>query len=558
MRSGAGWCAKPARPSIKQRLRVCLAALAAAVGLGCALHARAQQSLPTFAELEAAGARIGEIHVRTADIFDLNDPRENNFLFRLANKLHFVTRPEVIRRVLLFDTGEPVLVQKIAETERLLRSYHYLYDVTIRPSAVRDGVADIEVVTRDTWSLDLGFSASREGGENKGRIAVAEENLLGTGISLGVSYSSDVDRTGTTFNIADSNVLGTRGAVSYSYARNDDGHGQSLSLQRPFYALDARWAAGLNASESDGTEALYNAGNSVAEYRHRQQRVETFGGWSAGLIKGWTRRYTVGLLHQDDRYALEPDKTAPERLPSDLKLVGPFVRFDLIQDEYRQDTNLNLIGRVEDFAMGLQAGAQLGRALESLGSTRDAWTYSAGISNGFDITKSSFLLTRISTAGRYADEGENQSVSAAARYYLRHGRHLVYYAALSADAVHNPDIPGPLDIGGDNGLRGYPLRYQAGERRVLFTTEARGYTDWYPFRLFRVGVAVFYDHGRAWKGENQNTVNSGWLRDVGFGLRLLSARTSKGNVLHADFAFPLDPDPSIDRVQFLVKTKVAF
>jgi hypothetical protein len=69
---------------------------------------------------------------------------------------------------------------------------------------------------------------------------------------------------------------------------------------------------------------------------------------------------------------------------------------------------------------------------------------------------------------------------------------------------------------------------------------------------------VFYDTGRAWKGENQNTVNEGWLRDVGFGLRLLSARTSKGNVFHADVAFPLDTDPSIDKVQFLFKTKVAF
>ena len=514
--------------------------------------------MPTFAELQAAGARIGEIRVVTGDIFDLNDPRENNWLFRLANKVHYTTRPDVVRRVLLFDSGEPVSVQKIEETERLLRSRHYLYDVTIRPIAVRDGVADIEVLTRDTWSLDLGLSASREGGENKGRIALAEENLLGTGISLGVSYSSDVDRTGTTFNIADTNLFGTRGIASYAYAKNDDGHSQSALLQRPFYALDARWGTGISASENNGIDALYNAGNAIAEYRHRQQRVETFGGWSAGLINGWTRRYSIGLLHQNDEYSLEPGKLAPERLPANLKLVGPFVRFELVQDEYRQDTNLNLIGRVEDFAMGLQANVQVGRALESLESTRDSWMYNAGVSNGFDLTKNSFLLTGVSTAGRYAEQGENQSVGGYVRYYHRHGRHLVYYAAVSADAVHDPDTPSPLNIGGDSGLRGYPLRYQSGERRVLFTTEARGYTDWYPFRLFRVGGAVFFDHGRAWKGENQNTVNGGWLRDVGFGLRLLSARTSKGNVLHADFAFPLDPDPSIDRVQFLVKTKVAF
>jgi hypothetical protein len=373
-----------------------------------------------------------------------------------------------------------------------------------------------------------------------------------------MSYSSDVDRTGTTFNVADKNIFGTRGAISYSYANNDDGGGQALSLQRPFYELDARWAAGINASENDGTDALYNAGNTIAEYRHRRQSLELFGGWSAGLINRWVRRYTVGFQHENDEYALDPGKTPPQRLPSDLKLVGPFLRFELIQDEFRQDMNLNLIGRVEDYSMGILGRVQVGRALETLESTRDSWLYSASVSNGFDITRDSFLLANAYTGGRYAEEGENQSLGASARYYHRRGRRLVYYTALSVDAVHNPDIPGPLNIGGDNGLRGYPLRYQTGERRVLFTAEARGYTDWYPFRLFRVGGAVFYDTGRAWKGENENTVNSGWLRDVGFGLRLLSARSSKGSVLHADFAFPLDPDPSIDRVQFLVKTKVSF
>jgi outer membrane protein assembly factor BamA len=476
-----------------------------------------------------------------------------------VNKLHINTRPEVIRRLLLFQKGEPVSVRLIEETERILRSKHYLYDVNIRPIAYRDGVADIEVKTRDTWSLDIGISASREGGENKGRLSLTEENLFGSGIRLGLSYTSDVDRSGTTFEIADSNLFGTHAATVYSYAKYDDGNIESFSLQRPFYALDARWAAGLSASDSDVVDSLYNAGNSVAEYRHRRHAGEVFGGWSAGLTGRWVRRYSVGLLHERDDYELEPGKAPPVRLPSDLELTGPFVRFELVEDAYRTDVNLNLIGRVEDFAMGVQSTLQLGRALEGLGSTRDAWLYSASVSDGFDVTKDSFLLGNVSAAGRYAEGGgENQSVGAAARYYHRRGRHLVYYAALSADAIENPDVPAPLQIGGDNGLRGYPLRYQAGERRVLFTAEARAYTDWYPLRLFRVGGAVFYDTGRAWKGESQNTVNAGWLRDVGFGLRLLSARTSKGNVLHADFAFPLDPDPSIDKVQFLLKTKVAF
>jgi len=535
-----------------------LAALAGAAGAAMAQDSPPAERVPSFAELEAAGARIGEIRVLTQDIFDLDDPEENNWLFRLANKLHIVTRPEVIRRLLLFDEGDPVSAQVMEETERLLRAKHYLYEVSIQPVSYRDGVADIEVKTRDTWSLDIGVGGSREGGENKGRISVREDNLGGTGITLGLAYTSDVDRRGTEFRIADTNVLGTRGLVSYSYADYDDGKSQSFALQRPFYALDARWAAGISAFENDALTSQYNAGNQVAEYRVRSKAAEAFGGWSPGLIAGWTTRYSAGVLYNDSDYELEPGKAPPTRLPSDLTLAGPFVRFELVEDAFRTDVNLNLIARVEDFAMGVQSTLQFGRALTDWGSTRGSWLYRLSVSNGFDITSDSFLLGSLSASGRYAEEGENQFVGASARYYHRQGRRLVYYAALSADAADNPDVPGPLEIGGENGLRGYPLRYQAGERRVLFTTEARAYSDWYPFRLFRVGGAVFFDVGRAWEGENQNTVNPGWLKDVGFGLRLLSARTSKGNVFHADVAFPLDPDPSIDKVQFLFKTKVAF
>jgi outer membrane protein assembly factor BamA len=413
------------------------------------------------------------------------------------------------------------------------------------------------VRTRDTWSLEPGISVSRAGGKNTGRLSIEEDNLLGTGISVGVQYKSDVDRSGTQFHIKDDNVLGTRGVIAYSYAHQDDGGSQALSLARPFYALDTRWAAGTSVSNSDTIDALYNAGNIVAEYGHRRTQAEVFGGWSQGLVRGWTRRYSAGLLHQDEDYELKPDRPAPVRLPSDLIIAAPFVRFELVEDAFRKDTNLNQIGRIEDVRMGWQSSVQVGRALGALGSTRDLWLYNANLNNGYDVTKDSILLTSASLGGRYDGDSENQSLGGSARYYQRHGRHIVYYAAASADVVQDPDVPGPLLLGGDNGLRGYPLRYQAGERRALLTLEARAYTDWYPLRLIRVGGAVFYDVGRAWGGENQNLSNPGWLNDVGFGLRFLNARTAFGAVLHADIAFPLNRDPSIKSVQFILRTKVA-
>ena len=141
--------------------------------------------VPSFAELEAAGARIGEIRVIPNDIFDLTDPAENNWLFRLANKLH-PDPPGGDPAAAALQDGDPVSVQAIEETERLLRAKHYLYEVSIQPVSHRDGVADIEVKTRDTWSLDLGIGLSRENGENKAGVAIKEDNLLGTGITLGI------------------------------------------------------------------------------------------------------------------------------------------------------------------------------------------------------------------------------------------------------------------------------------------------------------------------------------------------------------------------------------
>ncbi|HEV7476471.1 MAG TPA: hypothetical protein VGO02_01905, partial [Burkholderiales bacterium] len=154
-------------------------------------------SAPSFAELEAAGAIIGRVLIQPHDIFDLDNPKENNALFRLANRLHVTTRPSVIERDVLFKPGDRVSVRIIDETERLLRTNRYLHEVLIRPVNYRDGVVDIEVITRDTWSLDPGLSASRAGGANSNRLSLREHNLLGTGISAGISYSSNVDRAGT-------------------------------------------------------------------------------------------------------------------------------------------------------------------------------------------------------------------------------------------------------------------------------------------------------------------------------------------------------------------------
>jgi hemolysin activation/secretion protein len=145
-----------------------------------------------------------------------------------------------------------------------------------------------------------------------------------------------------------------------------------------------------------------------------------------------------------------------------------------------------------------------------------------------------------------------------ARYYHRQGEHALLYAALHATMTASPDLDHQLLLGGDNGLRGYPLRYQSGESSVLVTAEQRFYTDWYPFRLFKVGAAVFADAGRTWGPDFAGQEPLGWLGDVGVGLRLGNARSGLGNVLHIDLAVPLVRQPDIDTVQLLIETRGSF
>jgi hemolysin activation/secretion protein len=246
-------------------------------------------------------------------------------------------------------------------------------------------------------------------------------------------------------------------------------------------------------------------------------------------------------------------------LPADERLVTPFVRYEVIEDRFERLENRNMIGRPEFFELGFASTVQVGRASIGLGSSRNTWVYSGSVRRGFEPGPEQTLIATAAIAGQYTDgRVAGQRLGATTQYYLPQGRQWLFYAAASGDTLQDASPSDALLLGGDNGLRGYPLRYQSGVRRALLTVEERRYTDLYLLRLIRIGGAAFFDVGRAWGGDLVNAENPGWLRNVGFGLRIISVRAAFSNVLHMDLAFPLDTVAGMRRVQFLVKTKASF
>ncbi len=518
-----------------------------------------QGALPSPAELESLGAVVGRVRVRTGNVFDTRIDGEDGWLYRTANRLHIQTRPSVILRQLLFEPGDPYKQRLLAESERILRSNAYLYDARIVPVAFDGESVDIEVQTRDVWTLSPGFNFGRKGGANKFGLQIEEKNLLGFGKEVRVEWRDNVDRTSLIFGYKDAHFFRRFLRLNATYADSSDGKTKALRLERPFYALDTRRSAGMELFDSLRNDARYALGENVGEFEHREEYYELRGGLSRGLRDLRVNRWTTGFTYDRDRFEELPDISPGGPLPEDRLLIYPWVGFETIEDRFEERRNQDQILRTEDLLLGLRAAGRAGLALESLGSDRDAVILSAYLQHGTDVGPGHSVFADVAASGRLEDDGlRNGILSAGGRYYWRTSRRSKFYLSLHGTITEELDQEQQLLLGGDNGLRGYPLRYQAGTARALLTLEQRYYTRWYPFRLFHVGAAAFFDMGRTWGRDVTGLESAGLLKDVGVGLRFGSSRSSFGNVIHIDLAFPLDGDDSIDAVQVLVETKGSF
>jgi hypothetical protein len=329
---------------------------------------------------------------------------------------------------------------------------------------------------------------------------------------------------------------------------------------RPFFALATRWSLGSALHDQERVDTMYDLGEEIDEFQHDLKAFELGGGWSYGTRERSAARLLVGVAGEDHAFRPTPEVPIPLLLPPDRKLVYPWIGWQRVEDDYREMSELNDMGRTEDISLGFNLFGSVGFAEQSYGSDRDATLFRVAAEKGWEPGGPGRLfLLEAGGSTRREDAGyQNGQAYFAGHYYRRNLEKHLFSVSLSALKTHNLDPENQVLLGGDNGLRGYPIRYQAGESRVVLNVEQRFFTDWYPWRLLRVGWAVFADAGRVSGQDPRATPSLGLLRDVGVGLRLSSPRAAGNRVVHVDLAFPLDGDASIDSVQFVVETKRSF
>ncbi len=538
---------------------------AAAVGEDYCTPLHAPADLRTVAIEEIAGRslapagtyRVGSIAVVRQDVFNTDDPRENNAAFRLANRWHILSREGLLRGLLLFREGDVVTADTIAESERVLRSKSYLYDARIVANRVCAGngereataVIDLVVVTRDVWSLSPELSITRTGGEERLRAGISEINLAGSGSHLDLTLFDDLDRRGVSASFTDANLGRSRVGVRLRYDDTDDGELVEAGIGQPFYALSARRSWNAYILRSNTRQGLYRGGERIASFRRDYRLAQLSAGLSRGRQDGWVDRLVGGLTLEDWRLSPPRHGETPPALRS-RRFAYPWVSFHRIEDDYAQVRNVDRVQTTEDVYLGRRYDILFGYAPQGDGHVIVSAEFGDGHRRGQDG-----ILRYGARASGYWNTATRRPENAVARVWARY-RHrqtpqwglILDGEATVTDAL---TVDQQLLLGGRSGLRGYPNRYQAGERAFRLTAEERFYTDLYPFRVMRVALAGFVDVGRAWGPFTDNPI----LANLGLGVRFESTRTNRALVYHLDVAFPVVAGSGVRGVEVTLTSK---
>ena len=497
------------------------------------------------------GKTIRNIRVEQINVFNENDPDENNRIYRLLNKFHITTREKVIKSQLLFKSGDKVNYKNLEETARNLRTRKYLTNAHVFPEKVCGDNVDVVVITQDAWVLEPQVSFSHQSSNNESGFAISDGNVLGTGNSFKIGYEENKLRNTISYDFSNSYFLNRQIAVRALYQDTSDGRNMLFTLERPFYSLDTPRAMGLQYSDLSQVEEIRSHDDVINSFRHRAIDNEIYYGLATDINSDFTQRWVLGITHEEDSFFTNEDTL--QSIPERDKAVYPWIEYQYLQNQYGVFKNLNQIQRPEDISTGQTVKARLGFAGTAFGNPDDVLRYKITYGNIIEKTDAHILEVEAILDGRQHlgidSLDPNLFTSTVAYHYLINDKNRWYVRAEFGVGENLPQYK-ELTVGDITGLRGYPTDYLRGRKRYVVSVERRYFSDVHLFNIFRVGGVLFVDAGKAWGLPTE--ANSPLLSNVGVGLRLSSTKIRIGNIVHIDVAMPINAKEDISKYQLIL------
>jgi hypothetical protein len=505
----------------------------AALLLPCMAHAQGTVDSGPVADPSAI---IRGVQLQRRDIFD---PNERSWFARLANQLHFQTRPAVIRRELLFQVGEPYDSALVAESERNLRSLGIFRRVQIDSVRTPTGLM-LRVLTKDGWSTQADWRFRSTGGEVAFTIGLVENNLLGTASTAAVRYRKDPDRTSVALTFRRPRMFAGKIGIGLQYENRSDGRVGVIAIERPFFALTSPRAFHFVVEDHRERVLRFFEGQELPSdtlsRRFSLARAST--AWAVhSSSSGYLR---VGLMGQIKRDDFQPESaTAPFS-----KTVSGSLGAYLVSNRARFLVTRGYAGfaREEDVDIGLTLRAGLQLAPRAFGYDRDGIGPSVSGRVGASLPAGFAYVDAIAN-GLYTAAGlDSGSVQLAGTAVLQPAPRHVAVFHIEGGWLRNP-VPGEeFDLGLGSGPRAFGSHAFTGDRSIFATAEYRYTVVDDLGGLVGLGIAGFVDHGGAWYAGSRRRV--GW--DAGVGLRVGASRSSDTPALRFDLArrFANDAEPS--------------
>lgn len=517
-------------------------------------------------DLKNTKTLVDSIVINIHPVFDENNPDENNWAFRLVNKLHSDTHQDVIKNDLQFREGDSIDQKALEESERLLRTRRYLNSAYVTSQIDCQNKQTVSVDVREVWTLIPDVSYSNTGGKSSYGFGLHDSNFLGLGKSVNISRNVEVERTSDLIEYYDPNTGFKNTRLSAIYANNSDGKVQAFNLAKPFIALDTEWASGISYQQLNEENTLYKNGKEANRFGHDNESKTVYYGIKINNgSRDSIHRVSVGYTEWNDQFTsvgIAPNISSI--VPTHRQYNYPWAEYEHIYDGFVEAKNIQQINRIEDINLGSHIRARIGYTSSQYSNNDENIVFEMEFSQGIAISKKQLLLTKITASG-FEQSGDiyNGRIKTDISYHWQNFNKAQFYLNLINENGTRLFQDLPLELGGDTGLRGYPIRYVAGDHLQLVTVEQRyfGEREW--FSLFHMGAAIFYDQGRVIGESAIAQDHQGWLRDVGIGLRISGTRTGNAeegahNVLHIDVASPLDGSKDTSKWQLLVKVKKSF
>ena len=511
---------------------------------------------------EKCSSEQAKVNFKPQTIFDESEDGII-FLHRWANAIHIDTKVMTLENEAAFFLSKCTKTfADMAELERHLRSRKYIRDAKV--SSDKNG-ENITVTTWDNWSLMPTVSFGRKGGVNTYSFGIKERNLLGLGIDAEIESYKNAQRKG--YKVVSTIPLFQKQNtdIKLRFSDNDDGKQKSLFLQKHFAAFHIPYAYRVGFNDDSRDDTIFQNGSEQSIFAHELNYKTLSYAWLDFNTPTNLLRYRLGFTQDEHEFSEaklasnQDTSVQTTQLPYDRKFLYPWFGVEYIEKDFRKLTNVHLISQIEDFNHGWQFNAQLG--LGNGNQENSAWSlWKMQIKKGFNINAKSLLLLNLAFAGDiYKDRSNRVLASLNSEYFYRFNNRWGFYLNNINFISDNQYLDKPVTMGGNSGLRGFPLQYQHGKNSVKLTSELRYYPNINLFKLFDLAGVAFVDAGRAFGGSPVANIEKDWLSSAGLGLRLYSPH-SGGNhqVIHLDFAFPQSKNPDINSFEIRVQAKKSF